>query len=75
MNAHIFREYDIRGLVDRDLTEEQPRIDDLKARLDALDVVGDQPLQAPDVLDFQLPERRSHHTLPWPLSCEAHMRR
>src|SRR5436305_275045 len=49
--------------VDRSLAEEQPPLADLQAWLDAVCILGDEPLQAADVLDFQLPERRSHHSL------------
>jgi hypothetical protein len=52
--------------VDRGLAQEQTRVNDLQAWLDALYVLGDQPLQVANVFDFQLPERRSHHSLPWP---------
>ncbi|PYM94245.1 MAG: hypothetical protein DME04_08185 [Candidatus Rokuibacteriota bacterium] len=59
--------------VDRSMPEQQPRIHDLQARLDALDILGNQLLQVADVLDLKLPERGSHRHLPWLLGCEPRL--
>src|SRR5262249_4801777 len=57
--------------VDRGLAKDQARVDDHQARLDTICIFDDEPLQVADVLDFELPERGSHHSLPWPFSSVA----
>src|SRR5438128_3280159 len=55
-----------RDQVDRRLSETEARVNDPEARLDALDVLGNQLLQVAEIRDFQLLERRFHPCLPWP---------
>src|SRR3989442_4190659 len=54
-----------RDQVDRRLPETEARVNDPEARLDALDVLGNQLLQVAEIRDFQLLERRFHPCLPW----------
>ena len=49
--------------VDRRLPEDEARVYDPKAGLDALDVIGNKLLQVAEILDFQPLERRSHPSL------------